>query len=295
MKRTLILLSLLLLPLIATPADDEHKSFQIFRKDGTPASYDEMLQKTKSYDIVCFGEQHNCPVAHWLELRIAKDLFTYKKGSVQLGFEMFESDRQIVLDEYMGDLISQNRFEAEGKLWPNYSTDYAPIIEWAKKEKVQVFATNVPRRYANSVSHKGVGVLNSFPEEVKQWIAPLPIRLESGDNAMMFHGMLEMLGEDAASAERAQRMGAAQSLKDATMAWFITKNKKQDYLFIHYNGSQHSNNNAGIITYISQYAPSLKTTTIATVRQENISSLAEDNRGIADYIIVIPDDFPLSY
>ncbi len=41
---------------------------------------------------------------------------------------MLEADNQLVLDEYVGRLISSDRFEEEARLWPNYQTDYAAVV-----------------------------------------------------------------------------------------------------------------------------------------------------------------------
>jgi len=44
-----------------------------------------------------------------------------------LGAEMFESDNQLIMDEYMtGKIKNLKNFEDEAKLWPNYQTDYKP-------------------------------------------------------------------------------------------------------------------------------------------------------------------------
>ena len=39
--------------------------------------------------------------------------------------------------------------------WPNYKTDYAPLIAFCKAQKIPVLASNAPRRYVNIVSRKG--------------------------------------------------------------------------------------------------------------------------------------------
>jgi len=40
-----------------------------------------------------------------------------------LGAEMFESDNQLILNEFMKGKISKSSFESEMRLWKNYSTD----------------------------------------------------------------------------------------------------------------------------------------------------------------------------
>ena len=80
---------------------------------------------------------------------------------------MFETDNQLILDEYMADLISEEKFEEEARLWKNYKTDYKPLVLFAKNHHLEFIATNIPRRYANSVFKKGLAVLDSLSDEAK--------------------------------------------------------------------------------------------------------------------------------
>ena len=67
-------------------------------------------------------------------------------------------------------------YEAEARLWDNYSTDYAPFVFFAKENKIPFIATNVPRRYANVVKDNGLQYLDSLSNEAKRYLPPLPIQ-----------------------------------------------------------------------------------------------------------------------
>ncbi len=69
--------------------------------------------------------------------------------------EMFERDVQIVLDEYLKNYISESHFISSSRAWGNYKTDYRPLVEFAKQNKIDVVAANAPRRYVNMVSRLG--------------------------------------------------------------------------------------------------------------------------------------------
>jgi uncharacterized iron-regulated protein len=84
---------------------------------------------------VFFGELHDNPIAHWLELQVTKDLYTEKGGKLVLGAEMFEADNQVVLDEYLKGIITGKQFETEAKMWQNYATDYKPMVDFAQKTR----------------------------------------------------------------------------------------------------------------------------------------------------------------
>lgn len=79
------------------------------------------------------------------------------------------------------------------------------------------------------------------------------------------------------------------------MAYFINKNRVENSLFIHYNGSYHSDNFEGIYWYLKQQNPNLKIITIATVSQKDISKLDFDNYNKATFIIVIDEDVTKTY
>jgi len=271
----------------------DKNAYTIFDSKGNVASYSDLVNRSAATDVVFFGELHDNPIAHWLELELAKDLFRAKNGSLIMGAEMFEADNQLILDEYMSGLISMKRFEDEAKLWNNYQTDYKPLVEFARESGVRFVATNIPRRYASAVAGGGFEVLNSFPDEARKFFAPLPVAFDPelpGYKAMM--GMDNMHG---AGMQASQNLPKSQAIKDATMAQFIMANFKEGSTFIHYNGSYHSDNKEGIVWYINRTNPNLRVVTVATVMQTDVDKLDAANLGIADFIIVVPESMTRTY
>ncbi|NBW03749.1 MAG: iron-regulated protein, partial [Cytophagia bacterium] len=102
--------------------------------------------------------------------------------------------------------------------------------------------------------------------------------------------MLKMMEE-----HKMPNMAKAQAIKDATMAYFIFQNQKPGGLFIHYNGSYHSEYFEGISWYLKKSNPNLKIATIATVSQDDIQSLLPEHIGKADYIICVESDMTPTY
>ena len=285
-KLMILLLSLTALISYAQPKP----AYSIFTADGKQTGYGKMLKTLQDADIILIGETHNCPVAHWMEYEITSDLIRKSPKGLTLGAEMFETDNQLLVDEYTRGLISSDKFEAEAKLWDNYWTDYSSLLYLAREHKLRFVATNVPRRYASFVKDNGLEALNSLPDAAKNLMAPLPIAFDAqAQDAAMFGFMQMMGGKGSANSHFAE----AQAIKDATMAWFISRNF--DRKFIHYNGNFHSDNRGGIIPYLEQYLPGKKIATVCSVRQDNINSLDKENRSRADFIIVAPTDFPMSY
>jgi len=205
-----------------------------------------------------------------------------------LGAEMFEQDNQGALSAYLAGKISAKGLDSSARLWRNYKTDYAPLVNFAKENQVNFIATNVPRKYASLVSKGGFEALNQISAEEKSWMAPLPIAYDA--NLPGYQKMITMMAGHATP-----NMPKAQALKDATMAYFIMKNWDENKLFIHVNGSYHSENYEGISWYLKLAKPAIKIATIATVSQKEIKQLAQENRGIADYIICVEDDMTTTY
>ena len=263
--------------------NDDKPAYIIYDSKGKQVSYSDMLKQLKKSEFAFFGELHNNPISHWLQVEVTKDLYEAKGKDLVLGAEMFEADNQLILDEYMSDLISKRNFKKEVKLWPNYDTDYEPLVEFAKAKNLNFVATNIPRRYASLVFKKGIDYLDSLPTAAKQYIAPLPITVDL--NLKSYKSMLEMMGGHGGGNTNFPK---AQAVKDATMAHFILKNWEKGKTFLHYNGAFHSDIQEGITWYIRQQKKRAKIATISSVEQDDISSLSEENQGKADFIICIP-------
>jgi uncharacterized iron-regulated protein len=48
-----------------------------------------------------------------------------------LSMEMFQTDCQLVLNEYLAGLIREKNLITDARTWPNYK-DYKPLVELAK-------------------------------------------------------------------------------------------------------------------------------------------------------------------
>ena len=277
--------SIFLFATIISVAQDK-KAYQIFDKKGKKSSYEKVLKASEKTDVVLFGEIHDNSLVHWLQLEFTKDLAQRKP--LVLGAEMLEADNQKQLDQYLKGEINQKQLDSSARLWKNYKTDYKPLVDFAKDKKINFIATNVPRRYASLVFKKDLVALDSLSALEKSWIAPLPIEFDI--NLPGYKGMMSMQGGHAG-----EKMPKAQAIKDATMAYFINKNRKENSVFIHYNGTYHSDNFEGINWYLRKLDAGIKIVTIATVEQKDITKLEAEHYNKADFILVIDEDVTKTY
>ena len=279
MKRLIFVIFFLITSIIGF--SQEKKAYQLFNKKGKRVDYGKLLIAAEKAQVVLFGEYHNNAISHWLQLELTKDLAN--KNKIILGAEMIEADNQKQLDQFLKGEINQKQLDSTARLWPNYKTDYKPLVEFAKENNIPFIATNIPRRFASIVSKKGFEGLENLTLVEKTWIAPLPIVYDS--ELPGYVNMMKMMGDHASP-----NMPKAQAIKDATMAFFIQKNLKEKSIFIHFNGTYHSDNFEGIYWYLKKAAPNLEILTIATIEQKELKKISTEDYNKADYILVIDED-----
>jgi len=271
-------------------------AYRIYTGKGKSTGYKNLVREASSANLVFFGELHDNSLCHWLELQLAKDLYTAKGTYFVMGAEMFETDNQLLLNEYVTrKLIRKKDFEAEAKLWPNYKTDYAPLVDFARDNNIKFVATNIPRRFAALVNLEGFDGLDSILANERGLMPSLPIPYDSSLNCYK-----NITQATQGMAHMGMNLAEAQAMKDATMAWFMLRNTQADSgLFLHFNGSYHSENYEGMVWMAKQYLKrgnfSPKFLTIATVEQNDLDELEKNNEGKADFIIVIPSDMTKTF
>ena len=213
----------------------------------------------------------------------------HKSENLIIGAEMFESDNQQLINDYLSGALNFNTLDSMGRLWSNYKTDYSPIVEYAKKNNLPVVATNIPRKYASKVfKNGGFQALDNLSDFEKKFIAPLPIDFDI--ELSQYKNMLDMMGDHASP-----DIVKAQAVKDATMAHFILQNYSEGDKFLHINGSYHSDFHQGILWYLMNANSTLKYMTISTVYQENVQKLSKENMKRANFIICVDSDITRTF
>lgn len=276
---------------------EDKPAYQLFTADGKKTTYAKLLAEAQQADIVLFGELHDNPIAHWLELEITKDLYKTWGANTVMGAEMFEADNQEELNLYLAGKIADTSLSKAVRLWPNYETDYRPLVDFAKENKLPFIATNTPRKYASKVYSGGFEALETLPDSVKRWFAPLPIPYDSNERAYK-----EIFANS--GGHNGQNLPKSQALKDATMGYFISQNWAPGKHFIHFHGSYHSDNRSAITWYLSKYIVSIavkptdirpRILVISTVLQSQLGTLNAEEKGKGDFILCIPESMTRTY
>jgi uncharacterized iron-regulated protein len=299
----------------ATPqAPEAH--YRAFDSKGAPVKLQNIADALDGADVLIIGETHDDPVAHLLEaemLRRADERYAQaqpKKRAVALSMEMFERDVQTPLDEYLAGLITERNFLLSSRPWPNYSTDYRPLVEYAREHRLPVIAANAPARYVSRVSANGPDSLNVLSKEAKAWLPPLPFPPASADYAAKFNSFMQsaMGGPQAATPSAANphaqanphgsmHLLDAQDLRDASMADaiadFLKHNK--DALVVQVNGTFHSEERMGVPEQIKHYRPKARVVVVTILPDEGFPNFDAARLGkLGDYVIVTDPSLPRS-
>jgi uncharacterized iron-regulated protein len=217
--------------------------------------------------------------------------------------EFFERDVQLPLDEYLADRISESSFRADTRPWPRYQSDYRPLIEFSKAQKLPVIAANAPRRYVTLVSRQGREALTGLSAEALALLPPLPYGKASaayrGQWIAMISKVMEQegmkCGVPAPNADAPpgthQNMGNqldSQVLWDASMAQSIARflEKQPNGLVLHMVGGFHVERHTGIPEQLQVYAPGTRGMVISLRPVDDIAKFQPAPDGVwGDFVI----------
>jgi uncharacterized iron-regulated protein len=253
-------------------------AYKIYNAKGKEVSFKSMVKSANGATTVLFGEFHDNPIAHWLQLELTQQMFASRGTNLQLGFEMFEQDQQAILSAYLAGNIPSEKLKDTIRLWPNYETDYAPLVEFAKEKGLSCVASNIQRKYASLLFKKGRTALDTLPEQIKQQMAPLNFAF---DTTLSQYQDMKQMGAHMGPG-MGWRMVEAQAIKDATMAHFILNNpwRNPRTVHLHFNGAYHSDFYQGIMWYLKNEGAT-GILTISTVSQDNVQKLDNEHLGLS--------------
>lgn len=283
--KLLFLFNILFISLCCFSQENMEKHYKLYdTKNKKLTTLENIAADLKNADVIFFGEEHNDSTGHFLEKELFKTLFNTFGKRLTLSLEMFETDCQLVLNEYLDGFISEERMIKEGRAWNNYK-DYRPMVELARQNDLDVIAANPPRRYVNMVSRKGMNSLDSLPRYSKKYLPRLPYDTATGryrDKFMEF-----MKGGSPGTSNF--RIFYSQCLWDAGMAnsiyqyWKKNKEKK----ILHVVGRFHSDEKLGTASQLQNKRSSLRILNISSFSDKSFESPDwESFSQLGDYIFL---------
>ena len=277
-------IALLLTPLYAFCQDQMAQHYKIYdTAKRSLVTIDDIVNDLDKADVLFFGEEHNDSTGHYLESIMFKKIADKYPNKSALSMEMFQTDCQTVLNEYLAGLIREKNLITEGRAWNNYQ-DYRPMVETAKAARLPVIAANAPTRYTNLVTRAGLAELQKLDATAKGWLPPLPIDTATG---AYYEKFVNIMGGHSAMGNL--KMYQSQNLWDATMGWSIAKflRTHAGYKVMQVNGGFHSEEKLGAAAQLKKYLPKTRIINIAAYADDSFdkpdwSKFAK----MGDYIIL---------
>ena len=235
-------------------------------KDLTAAQLASKLQK---YDVVFFGGYHDQSEIHQYELELLEAMYKAKGAKLALSMEMFEVDNQSKLNNFLADTLSEENFLAASRPWPNYGTDYAPLVNFAKEKKMPVIAANVPRFLAAHVAKNNAST-EGVEAQYQQWLPKHTYAPEGAYKDKFYAQMSSPAAPMKMPPQRLAAVYAAQCLKDDKMAESIAAfaDAHQNMQILHINGCFHSVAHLGTTQKLEALRPELKVAVITPLERK---------------------------
>jgi len=170
-------------------------------------------------NVVYLGETHDRPEDHLAQLEIIQSLHRLN-SKIAIALEMFQRPYQSALDDYLAGNIAETELIERSEYkrrWGFPWEYYAPILRFAKENKLPLLALNTPSEVTRQVSRAG---LSSLTPEQRQHIPPFSeIRTDSAEYRQMALESFQMHQRAGyGSAADSERFFQAQVLWDETMA-----------------------------------------------------------------------------
>ncbi|NJN48512.1 MAG: ChaN family lipoprotein [Alkalinema sp. RL_2_19] len=189
---------------------------------------DQLWQRLSPAQVVYLGETHEQAADHAAQLTIIQALHQ-RNPQIMIGMEMFQRPYQSAIDRYLAGTLSEADFLDRTEYATRWGFDwelYAPILRYAKAQKIPVIALNTPREVTRKVSRQGLSRLN-FSD--RRFIPPLSAIRTAPD---AYRQMLAKVFQDAhhghGNAKGFERFFQAQVLWDETMAERISQVLRQN-------------------------------------------------------------------
>jgi uncharacterized iron-regulated protein len=139
-------------------------------KEGKSISFEQLIDKLQSEELIFVGEVHDNPEHHLIQVQILQALMA-RYGPVTVAMEFFDESRQPVLDRYLEEEVSETVFLKDvewDKGWSYPYHFYRPIIFLSKEKGRALLGINAPNNIVRKVARSG---LDSLTQEERDQVA----------------------------------------------------------------------------------------------------------------------------
>ncbi|EJE8153831.1 ChaN family lipoprotein [Vibrio alginolyticus] len=232
--------------------------YQLYTPSGEHIALSKLPIELQQADVILIGEWHTHAGVHRFQTDMLKQLTSYDR-SLALSMEQFTRDKQPVVDAYLRGEIGEQYLMKQANAWPNYESDYRPLVEFAKQKNLPVIAANAPKSIVRCIGRQGLDYINKLDDDQRMFIAQA---INTGSSpykekfmASMHHG----------KPEQTEKQFAAQVTWDETMAESIVSylDDNPGAQVVHVAGKFHIEQGLGTAASILSRNPSLKVVVIS--------------------------------
>ena len=257
----------------------------------SPAGQDINVQRfvaeIQGADVVLVGEWHTHTGIHRFQTELLQDMMA-ANNNVTLSMEQFTRDKQAIVNAYLAGEIGEGALIKQGNAWPNYTSDYRPLVELAKANEIDIIAANAPKNIIRCIGKEGISYVDKLPADERTWLAA---NINTQDSPYKTHFMASMHHGDESQNDN---KFASQVTWDETMAEsivnYLAHNPNKQVM--HIAGKFHTENGLGTAASILARAPELKVVIVTPVDVNAELSLTE--QATSDYrlqVITPPKQF----
>ena len=185
---------------------------------GIPVTFDQLLNVAADARIVYFGETHDNPASHHLEVELLDGLDRRHPGQMVLGLEMFSRTQQPVLDRWVAGELTEKEFLKQSHWFSHWNMNFAyyrDLLNLARERRIPVIALNAEKSLVRDITVKSPAQLT--PEQQAQ----LP-EMDFKDPYQRAQ-TLAILGDHSHGKLGAEGFLRAQTLWDETMAESVAR------------------------------------------------------------------------
>ena len=268
-----------------TPLDRIVRVFDTKKKQeiDLPALWDRLSEA----DAVFLGETHVDETTHAVELATFEGLLARRGKSTILAMEMFEQDEQPALDDYTAKRTTEQQFLHAVRTWPNYATDYRPLIEAARAHGARVLGSNVPTAVRRKLGRGGKDALAKLPPGERSFLPPQILTTSAGYWERFQRAVRGHMGNSGPPMTPEEARFTTQSFWDnsmgATCARALDANPKA--LVLHVNGGFHSAYRSGTVEQLRKRRPATRIATVDIAPTYDLANVSLPSADVADYVV----------
>ncbi|NQZ50048.1 MAG: ChaN family lipoprotein, partial [Moritella sp.] len=210
----------------------------------SPAGQDINVQRfvaeIQGADVVLVGEWHTHTGIHRFQTELLQAMMA-ANNNVTLSMEQFTRDKQAIVNAYLAGDIGEGTLIKQANAWPNYTSDYRPLVELAKRNSIDIIAANAPKNIIRCIGKEGISYVDKLPADERTWLAA---NINTQDSPYKTHFMASMHHGDESQNDN---KFASQVTWDETMAEsivnYLAHNPNKQVM--HIAGKFHTENGLG--------------------------------------------------